>query len=379
MDSDKLNGTPPPSFPMELSKSKKERSSFSNFSYMKPKITGILGNSPQEDLSNQVLVGESDKKTIVRRAWQPHNYRRYYDWKPDNFNPQNQPPTNPPDINQRWYGIGNGFRFKPQNHGKEFLFQNFNACNVLVKKNQVMVLNKVHEKQWTIIEGKTIEEIDNRIDELTKDLAEHCEATLKYFIQNYGGFSNFSLLKGYAVSEDSIKGDSFIDSIPAHMRIHDTFFKKVYPDKPEIYNGEAPTPSGKARIKQVIHNSVIHDFAPEIAEQMSVIVREFVSGLSVLVKIGESHSQVLGKTVEATSALAAAFTLSNERTLPTLERLHEEMAVHSAVMRNINEELKNSNAATLTLAKTLQKLDKKLIHKRKKPAKFKRALVGRAS
>ena len=41
--------------------------------------------------------------------------------------------------------------------------------------------------------------------------------------------SDFGIIK--RISENKIKGDDFIDKIPARMTIHDTIFKKVYLEK----------------------------------------------------------------------------------------------------------------------------------------------------
>jgi len=213
---------------------------------------------PNEAHTNRVLVGKNSNLDIIRIGWQPHNIRRYYLFNKRNFNPPTDPTTNPPKYNKGWLGKEN-FSYKPTNHNKEHLFQNFHFCNIVVKKTQVVVTNKWLQRQWYDIEYKTPEQLIKFMETKNKLFDKQCKEALKIFIDIYGGRSDLKILKRF--SEDGIRGEDFLDNkVPKYLHVHTKLWKKVYDKKVEFY--------GVKNAETYITNHTVKELAPEIANEI---------------------------------------------------------------------------------------------------------------
>jgi len=225
----------------------------------------------QELSSNPIRVG----KKKLSYLWQPHNYRMYFNFDKTKFKP---PLYKTPTKKSRVQ-----FVYSLKNYGSEHHFDNFYGCRIVVKKNMVEVINKWHEKQWRLITGDNINDLRGCIDIGVKKMDAQGIEALKRFISRFGGNSDYKLIKKRA--EFGIHGDDYLDKIPEDMIIHDTYFKKVYPNKVEFYD-----PIG---VKNYISNRVIENVAPEIATEISELKNTLVPVINDLALNMKTHISVL--------------------------------------------------------------------------------------
>ena len=68
-------------------------------------------------------------------------------------------------------------------------------------------------------------------------------------------------------AEEMIKGDEFIDRIPRNLVLHDTVFKKVYPDETEFLTRKGGEAS--LYVKNYIKNRALEEVAPAIVAELS--------------------------------------------------------------------------------------------------------------
>ncbi len=227
-------------------------------------ITGknpFLPNSPQEDQFNHTMVGSNHKIDNITFLWQPHNYRLYFDFDKSNFNPK-KPSNHTLQKYKSMVGIFNtAYTYTSLNYDSEHLYENFIGCQIRVKKNQVEVINKWHNKQWRKITAENINQIDEIIDYQMDELKQQSVEALKSFIDLHKGSSKFEILNERC--EHGIHGEEFLDKIPREMIIHDTHCQKLYKKKVEMFK--------KAQVKTYISNRVIEKIAPEIAGEINKI------------------------------------------------------------------------------------------------------------
>lgn len=134
-------------------------------------------------------------------------------------------------------------------------------------------------KQVYRIERNSIDEINQRINEIKKDIKIRLDNALKKFSRKFGIAIPFKKAI-WARHEDFIKGEEFIDDIPRETIIHDTVFKKVYGKGIEFIGGKEEEPT--AHYKNYIKNRAIEDIAPSIAKAITDIYDKFTPVLTGL-------------------------------------------------------------------------------------------------
>lgn len=200
-----------------------------------------------EVIGNPMVVG-SKGFSIIKRLWQPHNYRLYIAFDRKTFNPT-----------EVGFDLKN---YKSEHHYKELI----DGCKIVVKKTQVELINLKRHNKWWHIHALKSSDIDDRIVEITDMLDAECINALREFIRLFGGKSDLEIIKRRK-SEDGFKGDKFIDKIPKEMVIHDECFKKVYLEKTEI--------KGVHYVRNKLHNTMIENVAPQIAEEIIELNKNF--------------------------------------------------------------------------------------------------------
>ncbi len=227
-------------------------------------ITGknpFLANSPQEGSFNHTMVVKNNNKKNITYLWQPHNHRLYFDFNKSNFNPI-KPSYHTLKKYESMVGIFNtAYTYTPLNHNSEHKYENFMGCQIRVKKNQVEVINKWHNKQWRKLTAENLNQINEMIDKEMETLTEQSIEALKSFIDLHKGKSRFEILK--LKCEQGIHGDEYLDKIPRELIIHDTYFKKEYAKKVEMFK--------VAEVKNYISTRCIENIAPEIAGEINNI------------------------------------------------------------------------------------------------------------
>ncbi len=228
------------------------------------KITGknpFLANSPQEGSFNHTMVVKNNNKENITYLWQPHNHRLYFDFDKSNFNPI-KPSYHTLKKYESMVAVFNtAYTYTPLNHNSEHKYENFMGCQIRVKKNQVEVINKWHNKQWRKLTADNLKQINEMIDKEMQILKDQSTEALKSFIDLHKGKSRFEVLK--LKCEHGIHGDDYLDKIPREMIIHDTYFKKEYAKKVELFK--------VAEVKNYISNRCIENIAPEIAAEINNI------------------------------------------------------------------------------------------------------------
>jgi len=229
------------------------------------------------------MVDESSKKerkTITPSLYNPHNYRLYFKFTKEKYNPKE-------GMVRVWSG-----KFK--NYGKEFTALG-EGVRVTVKKTQVEVINKLSEQQWFLInrenakkeEGSLLSKIDSK-----------CIDSLKKFIKVYGGKSDFVILKRegrpslnlFTKCDNKVKNEPFIDTLPSEMTFETDVVKKVYKHPGEV---EFKTPIYSA---QYLENSALNEFAPEIVNElkdMKSVFKEVKEVMELEIENKKLHQSVL--------------------------------------------------------------------------------------
>jgi len=296
---------------MENKKEKKDRIKEHIKKIVKPIFDKVL----QETSSNPMMVGTVRSEKPIKFLWQPHNYRLYFDFEKSNFHPEVISSLYK-DHSHKKEKVGLvGLTYSLRNHDSEHCFNNFYGCRITIKKNQVEVINKWHEKQWRLITASSIKEIDTRINEVVEKLDNQCLTALKKLMDIIGGSSNFKVL--HQRGEHGIHGEDYLDKIPEKMIIHDTIFKKVYKRKVEFYNPTA--------VKNFISNRAIENISPEIANELAItkgMVKE-------ILKVNASTSQVFNDFAKST--------------VPILSDFSSNIKTHNKVLKGINKSFKKFN------------------------------------
>lgn len=283
--------------------------------HIKKVVKPIFDKVLQETPINQTLVGKIDISNIEKRAWQPHNYRLYFDFNKENFNPPNQPTTNPPKIDQGWLSLVK-YSYKPVNYGKEHLFMNFHWCNILVKKNQVSVTHKFYGKQWFLVSYLNPGQYEDFVNQKKKEMQDHCILALRKFIEVFGGSSDFKIIKEQK-NDNSFAGDKVIDNLPEHLRVNTELFKKDYAEKLE-FKGTEP-------MVNYVYNQSLKKKEPDILDELSII-KEIVKGT---LEVNADTSKMINNMVR--------------ESMPALAEFHSDVRVHNKVLKGIEKNQKEEN------------------------------------
>lgn len=182
-------------------------------------VKPIFEKAAKETAKNPISVGQHGNNKNYS-LYQPHNFRRYYDFSKTNFNPETAPKsavTEHKILNRT-----------------EHTFNPFLNCRITVKKNQVEVINKIEPKRWYKIELDNIDYIKQQIKDIIIKKENECYNVLQQFIAHYGGFSTFKILN--RKSEDKVEHEDIIDLLPLKQKFHNPPVKKVYNEKNIEFN-----------------------------------------------------------------------------------------------------------------------------------------------
>ncbi len=288
--------------------------------------TPIFNKVLQETGLNPMMVGRVEGSKKIQWLWQPHNYRLYFDFDKRNFNP---PRSDNPTLKKLKIRLV-GFDYQSKNYGSEHHFNNFYGCRIVIKKTQVEVTNKSHNKQWRLMTARDIDDIGCRINEVTERLDKQCIEALKKIIKYFGGKSKFEILKKRCKGEHGVHGLDFLDKIPEDMVIHDTVFKKVYKKKVEY--------KSPVHVKNTVSNYAIHNIAPDIANELTII-KEAVMGT---LKINADTSKVLNQ-----------FATSYTQHSSIYDNLAVNIKTHNKVLKGIDHSFRKFNRLLLERQKRL--------------------------
>jgi hypothetical protein len=228
--------TPTPLFPMELSPDKREEA-FN--SYMDKLILPILAKFPQEQPQNHVSVGVRSGDDTYS-LYNPHNYRLYFDFDRTTLRLLTDPLT----VVHVTYKLINT---------SEVCFPDYLGYRIVVKKTQIELTRK--EDRWHIINLHPSEGVRPQIIKILEELNNQAIITLKKFILEFGGYSRLQILN--ATSENKVKHEHIIDTLPERMTFRNEIAKKVYMEQ----NVEFSDP---VHASNYMANSAMQEIAPDI-------------------------------------------------------------------------------------------------------------------
>ncbi len=222
---------------------KKKENNRSVEEHIRRQVKPIFDKVLQEAPPNPMRVQNGPEKVTIK-AVQPHNYRLYFDFTKEKYNP-----TEP-------------YSLKNYNSEHHYLYP---THRIVIRKRTIEVQYLAHQKQWRRIIADSEEGIDKRMDEIVQEIEDKCFTYLKQFVSMNGGKTEFKLLRKRK-QEWGIHGDEYLDNIPDEMIITDTVFKKVYRDKVEMH--------GPNEVKNWISNRALEKFSPQISDSINSLAKK---------------------------------------------------------------------------------------------------------
>lgn len=123
------------------------------------------------------------------------------------------------------------------------------------------------KKYWYRIERDSVSEVDRVIEAKKEELKCFLDSKIKDFASKNGLELSGEFF--WVRAESGIKGDSFLDSLPEELIVHDSTFRKVYKDEVEFISGKGVDPV--AGLKNFVNNRALEAFSPAIVEQLNLI------------------------------------------------------------------------------------------------------------
>lgn len=225
--------------------------------------------------------------------WRPNNYRIEIEFNAKHFKEHYLTLLKKHHKRRISYG-----EFKVSNYGTKFTKKGVNITLMIdiPKATNIGKITAIYKNKdfWYKVLITNLDEfsyyIDTKVEEIRQKLFNEIKTTLKR--HRYKGLIFFNQAK-WIRHEDAVKGEDFIDNLDPSMIIHDTYFKKVYPDNIEFKN--------PAFVKTYIKNRVIEDLAPDIKNELleiKTIMNKFSNkALIPLTKQIKLHLEVQKETL----------------------------------------------------------------------------------
>lgn len=221
--------------------------------YVRRQVTPIFNKFLQETPKNRTSVGEGRSENLGICYYNPHNYRLYFEFFKENFEPKKTPLTDP---------LRSVYLYKSLNHGKEHHYKGFMDCKITVKKSQVLVTPP--KREYVIDMSK---EINPQIVAVLKEKDEQCIKALKDWWEIWQTSKACCL-------ENKILGEEKINKLDTKMMFDSPTVKKVYMEN----NVEFKDPVYAVNYLQ---NRAVEKIAPMIAEPLQILL-EFVNRQNAL-------------------------------------------------------------------------------------------------
>ena len=235
----------------------------------------IIDKVPQEQIINHTLVGYSSKKHQSLSDFNSHNCRLYFDFSKATFNPS-----------KRLVG-GKFMLLHSKNYGSEFVFsEETTGSHIITKKTQIEVRYKIGIEDWKKILNAKPEVIFNLAEEKVNDSRQ----IIKDFIDEFGGLSEFRLLKSYFL-DNKIKNNSLTKKLRKRDFFETELCKKWYPKKEIEYKTLEAA-------RNAMHNAGLYDFDPQLCEHLNLIYSE-LEKLNSFRREGEAEKEMQDLSVES--------------------------------------------------------------------------------
>ena len=249
--------TPPPSFPVELSKTFK-RSDLPLFDGFMKK----LEETPMEMSSTLTVGGSVDSKKIQPRWIVPHAHRLFFAFSKETFRCPEWPVPR---------GVGNGSLVlffpveKPEwKNSNSELHIKFSHYEVKVKKTQIEILNLVeHKRPYSVEQNLSHDGIKARVREVKREKQRQTLGFLRGLIGQYGGKSDCQILK--ELVDIKYFDDRMIPLTPLGQTWFKKDIKRAYPDEHNV------EPLTWDAAENLVSNMTLRDYAPAIADEQRVM------------------------------------------------------------------------------------------------------------
>ncbi len=156
-------------------------------------------------------------------------------------------------------------RIKLSNYGSKYSIKNYYSCTISLDKKSMTVIHTPKGRKWYKLYGD-VKQMEDYVDNKVIEFEEKCLKAGVLFSRLFKGVSLFVDKRVWIRHEDAVKGEEFIDSIPDDLIMHDTYFKKVYPQEVEF---KSPT-----YMKNYLANRSLEKASPEIISRLDVIERK---------------------------------------------------------------------------------------------------------
>lgn len=247
-------------------------------SYIEKLEKQIFGDSPFRQPKNLVVDGSPKNPQDKYCFFNPHNYRLYLAF--------NRASLKIPEPRLNLWSL------KTLN-GNELLVTNYKGCSIRVKKSQIEITNLIDDR-WYRIDILREDLIEPQFRKIIEDKDNQALAVLKDFIAEFGGESDYKILRH--VSENKIMNEEMIDKLPIEMTFRNDAVKKVYMEK----NVEFTSP---VLASNYLRNRAIEAIAPEILDSLNALgeaqtkyAKEALEPLTAQIKL---HLKVQEATLEA--------------------------------------------------------------------------------
>ena len=290
-------------------------------------VSPIFDSVLQETSSNSMTT----TKKVFKILWRPNNYRRELRVKiKDNSAIKKIQNHYSPTIDTTQ-------QFSFNLHTKMISIKNYKGVTLQYGKNTLTAIWSQNQiggvKETFLIEAYNVDDFDKRIDMKKEEIRKRLDSALFSFAKQFGLRLRFEV-PVWKRSENWIKGEEFIDSIPKEVVIHDTYFKKVYPKGVEFKSGAGEEPL--ASTKNYIKNRAIENVAPVIAEELAVTRADLKEELVV-------NRELIKGILEVNRSSSKMFSEFSKGTIPILQDFAVNIKTHNKVLKGIDKSFKKFN------------------------------------
>ena len=159
------------------------------------------------------------------------------------------------------------------------------------------------EKEVFQIEGKSVEEVEEKILSRRDAITKQIDEALNSFIDKFRIRVPGEEIR-WCRYEDWIKGEEFIDKIPENLIIHDTFFKKVYGQGIEFKKVGDEDPG--VHMKNYIKNRALEDHSGVAVEELifcKEMIHKILDVLDQQAELGKDHARLNRETAAGLNAV----------------------------------------------------------------------------
>lgn len=273
----------------------------------------------QEMRHNHTLVGSSTILEPYIAYYQPHNYRLYFDFSRENFNPK----TTLPEPSKRGMLFQNN-TFQEGNK-TEIIFKFENCCTIRVKRSLIEIINMLEHKRYYPIEYN--DKIYDQVQAINEKKDNECLQILKDFIALFGGSSKL-IVKNRYVQEHKVEDEASIKKIPLPMKFYTDVVKKEY-NEPNV---EFKT---SVQAATYLEYRAMERIAPAMKQELTS-TKEAIQGI---LEINASTSKLFNQYVQTV--------------LPIQLEFHKDVKVHNQVLKGIKNSFNKFNRLLLERQKKL--------------------------